>query len=41
MSDTFRNSMIKSYTGEMTQDEAMEFFYQRVGARYPELTIDN
>ena len=41
MSDTFRNSMIKSYTGEMTQDEAMEYFYQRVGARYPELTIDN
>ena len=41
MSDTFRNSMIKSYTGEMTQDEAMEYFYQRVRARYPELTIDN
>lgn len=41
MSDTFRNSMIRSYTGEMTQDEAMEYFYQRVRARYPELTIDN
>ena len=41
MGDTFRNSLIKSFTGEMTQDEAMEYFYQRAKARYPELTVDN
>ena len=39
--DTFRNSLIKSFTGEMTQNEAMEYFYKRVEARYPELTVDN
>ena len=41
MGDTFRNSLIKSFTGEMTQDEAMEYFYQRVKARYPELKVSN
>ena len=28
-------------TREMTQEEAMEYFYQRAGARYPELTVNN
>ena len=40
MGDAFRNSLVRSFTGEMTQDEAMDYFYERAGARYPELTID-
>ena len=38
--DTFRNALIKSFTGEMSQDEAMELFYTRVKARYPELKVN-
>lgn len=38
--DTFRNTLIKSFTGEMPQDEAMELFYTRVKERYPELEVN-
>lgn len=41
MGDSFRNTLIKSFTGEMTQDEAMELFYTRVRERYPELEVND
>ena len=41
MGDTYRNNMIKSFTGELDRDEAMELFYTRVRDRYPELDIDD
>ena len=41
MGDTYRNNMIKSFTGELDRDEAMDLFYLRVRERYPELDIDD
>jgi hypothetical protein len=40
MGDTYRNNIIKSLTGELTRDEAMDLFYTRVRERYPELDVD-
>ena len=33
--------MIKSFTGELDRDEAMDLFYLRVRDRYPELDIED
>lgn len=41
MADAYRNSMTRAFTGEMTQDEADEYFYTRVRERYPELTVND
>ncbi|MER2026977.1 MAG: hypothetical protein ABS874_07030, partial [Lachnospiraceae bacterium] len=41
MGDTYRNNMIKSFTGELDRDEAMDLFYLRVRDRYPELDIED
>lgn len=40
MADTYRDSKLKYFTGEMKAKEATAYFYKRVRERYPELTVN-
>lgn len=39
--DCFRSSMMYYFRGEKSESEAMDYFYEQVRGRYPELTIDD
>ena len=40
MADSFRDTMLKFFTGKMEEDEAIDSFYKMVDKEYPELTVD-
>ena len=39
--DCFRSSMMYYFRGEKSESEAMDYFYEQVRGRYPELSIDD
>ena len=40
MADSFRDYMLKFFTGKMEEDEAIDKYYEMVEREYPELNVD-